>query len=81
MATLSAKDAFDRREATRRVSLLLVQSGLTARQFAQKLSTPAGSLTNWLRGDCNPPGCLLVLVDILEKFPEVREYLGMEKAV
>ena len=80
MATLSEKDALDRREAVRRLSLLFARSGLTAKQFAPKLSTPAGSLTNWLRGDCNPPGCLLVLMDILEKFPEVREYLGIKEA-
>jgi DNA-binding transcriptional regulator YiaG len=70
-------DIFSRHDTAKHLVRLVAQSGLSAAECASKLNTPKSTFGRWLRDDNAPPGCLAVLVDVLERFPEVREHLGI----
>ncbi|HUP28915.1 MAG TPA: helix-turn-helix domain-containing protein [Usitatibacter sp.] len=43
--------------------------GMTRSQFARRFGFPAGTLRHWERGDREPTGAALVLLNILERNP------------
>ena len=54
---------------------------LSGVRMAALLQTPYATFEHWLRAkDKQPPGCLITLMDILERSPEARAQLGIEDA-
>ena len=54
---------------------------LTHEALAEKLCTPYETFKKWMRdgeGSRQPPGCLIVLMDILEKSDEARKIAGIK---
>ena len=55
---------------------------LTGTRFAKILQTPYSTFEYWLReNDKQPPGCLLTLMDVLEKSEEARKLVGIERKI
>jgi DNA-binding transcriptional regulator YiaG len=53
---------------------------LTGTRFAAILQTPYATFEHWLReNDKQPPGCLLTLMDVLERSEEARRIAGIEE--
>jgi len=49
------------------------------REMAKRLRTPYGTFEKWMReDDAQPPGCMHVVIDALEKLPEFRRLVGMQ---
>jgi hypothetical protein len=39
--------------------------------------TPYGTFRHWVRDEALPPACLVTLMDVMERFPDVRTFLGI----
>ena len=53
---------------------------LNGQKMAQLLHTPYGTFEKWRReDDTQPPGCLLLVMDILEQSAEARRIAGVQE--
>lgn len=49
------------------------------RDMSKRLRTPYGTFEKWMRQkDNQPPGCMEVIMDGLERLPEFRRLVGVE---
>jgi hypothetical protein len=39
--------------------------------------TSYGTFRHWIRAEALAPACLVTLMDIMERFPEVRKFMGI----
>ena len=64
---------------TDRLNVFMKHHGLRRKQMAEILQTPVATVTHWVRNESTPPGCLLTLMDVLERHEEVRICLGIRE--
>lgn len=52
--------------------------GVTHEEMASRVSTPYGTFKKWMMTkDTQPPGCMLTLMNILERSEEARKIVGL----
>jgi len=78
MAKLDSYETGVRKMAAGRLADLQRQTGFSAAVLAGVLNTPDATMLRWLHGENNPPGCLAVLLNLIEEVPEVCDYLGID---
>jgi DNA-binding transcriptional regulator YiaG len=53
---------------------------LTHEEMAAKLETPYPTFAKWMRSkDNQPPGCMMTLMNILERSAEARKIVGIKE--
>jgi hypothetical protein len=64
-----------------RLTAFMKRHRLNGRKMAAVLQTPYGTFEKWMRtDDTQPPGCLVMLMDILEQSAEARRIANIEEA-
>ncbi|WP_028884486.1 helix-turn-helix domain-containing protein [Taylorella asinigenitalis] len=58
-----------------RVSNIRKKVGLSQSQFANQIGVSTSTLKSWEQGQRNPSGCALKLLNLIEKRPEIIDYL------
>lgn len=62
-----------------RLREFMVEHSLTHEEMATILNTPYSTFAKWMREkDNRPPGCLVVLMDILDGSSEARDIAGVK---
>lgn len=63
-----------------RLRAFALKHSLTHEELSAKLLTPYGTFKKWMAtDDTQPPGCLLALMDILERSSEARKIAGIKE--
>jgi len=62
-----------------RIRAFMERYELSRSQMREILRTPRGTFDHWLDDDKTPPGCLSVVMDLLEARSQVRVWLGVHK--
>jgi len=60
-----------------RLNAFRKQHRLTRQKLADAFATPVKTLDSWLYSGVTPPGVMVPMVDMIEKRPEVRSWLGL----
>ena len=65
-----------------RLRIFMERHNLTHEEMAEKITTPYGTLRNWMLTSSdsrNPPACMCALLDILEQSGEARRIVGIKE--